>query len=177
MSKLRKWTSFVLCVLLVGALLVGCGDDTKQNDQPNKPGTTQGTEDPSGQQNTPADSAKKLELETPVGTLIFPEAWAGAVQMKDTSADGQYAVSFYGTVGGEDVLLFELSVGAKEGDYQLGSAPDADGNMQPVWLNIKEIEAEPEWSEADTTRISTLQECVNELIYQLQQVDGFQPAN
>ena len=46
MSKLRKWTSFVLCVLLVGALLVGCGDDTKQNDQPNKPGTTQGTEDP-----------------------------------------------------------------------------------------------------------------------------------
>ena len=24
MSKLRKWTSFVLCVLLVGALLVGC---------------------------------------------------------------------------------------------------------------------------------------------------------
>ena len=75
------------------------------------------------------------------------------------------------------MLLFEIAIGAAEGGYQLGSAPDADGNMQPVWLNIKEIEAEPEWSEADTTRISTLQECVNELIYQLQQVDGFQPAN
>lgn len=177
MSKLRKWTSFVLCVLLVGALLVGCGDDTKQNDQPNKPGTTQGTEDPSGQQNTPADPAKKLELETPVGTLTFPEEWAGDVQTKDTSADGAYAMSFYGTVNGADVLLFEIAIGAAEGGYQLGSAPDADGNMQSVWLNISEIKAEPEWSEADTARISTLQECVNELIYQLQQVDGFQPAN
>ncbi len=122
MSKLRKWTSFVLCVLLVGALLVGCGDDTKQNDQPNKPGTTQGTEDPSGQQNTPADSAKKLELETPVGTLTFPEEWAGDVQTKDTSADGTYAMSFYGTVNGADVLLFEIAIGAAEGGYQLGSA-------------------------------------------------------
>ena len=141
MSKLRKWTSFVLCVLLVGALLVGCGDDTKQNDQPNKPGTTQGTEDPSGQQNTPADPAKKLELETPVGTLTFPEEWAGDVQTKDTSTDGTYAMSFYGTVNGADVLLFEIAIGAAEGGYQLGSAPDADGNMQSVWLNISEIKA------------------------------------
>lgn len=177
MSKLRKWTSFVLCVLLVGALLVGCGDDTKQNDQPNKPGTTQGTEDPSGQQNTPADPAKKLELETPVGTLTFPEEWAGDVQTKDTSADGQYAVSFYGTVNGEDVLLFELSIGTKEGSYQLGSAPDVNGNMLPVWLNISEIEAKPEWSAEDTTRINTLQECVNDLIDQLNHMDGFQTAN
>ena len=32
----------------------------------------------------------------------------------------------------------------------------ADGKMQSVWLNISEIKAEPEWSEADTARISTL---------------------
>lgn len=177
MSKLRKWTSFVLCVLLVGALLVGCGDDTKQNDQPNKPGTTQGTEDPSGQQNTPADSAKKLELETPVGTLTFPEEWAGDVQAKDTSADGTYAMSFYGTVNGADVLLFEIAIGAAEGGYQLGSAPDADGNMQSVWLNIKEIEAKPEWSAEETTQINTMQECVNDLIDQLNQMDGFRAAS
>ena len=86
-------------------------------------------------------------------------------------------MSFYGTANGEDVLLFELSVGTKEGGYQLGSAPDADGNMQPVWLNIKEIEAKPEWSAEDTTRINTLQECVNDLIDQLNHMDGFQTAN
>ena len=105
------------------------------------------------------------------------EEWAGDVQTKDTSADGTYAMSFYGTVNGADVLLFEIAIGAAEGGYQLGSAPDADGNMQSVWLNISEIKAEPEWSEADTARINTLQECVNDLIYQLQQLDGFQPAN
>lgn len=99
------------------------------------------------------------------------------MQTKDTSTDGTYAMSFYGTVNGADVLLFEIAIGAAEGGYQLGSAPDADGNMQSIWLNISEIKAEPDWSEADTARINTLQECVNDLIYQLQQVDGFQPAN
>ena len=37
------------------------------------------------------------------------------------------------------MLLFEIAIGAAEGGYQLGSAPDADGNMQSVWLNISEI--------------------------------------
>lgn len=170
MNKIRKWTSCVLCVLLVCLLLAGCGSGAEPNGTQGEDGTTNGSD-------TQNETPKKLDIETPVGTLTFPEAWAGDVQTKDTSADGQYAVSFYGTVNGEDVLLFELSVGTKEGGYQLGSAPDADGNMQPVWLNIKEIETKPEWSAEDTTRINTLQECVNDLIDQLNHMDGFQTGN
>lgn len=170
MNKIRKWTSCVLCALLVCLLLAGCGNGAEPNGTQGEDGTPNGSDT---QNETPQD----LDIETPVGTLTFPEEWAGDVKTKDTSADGQYAVSFYGTANGEDVLLFELSVGAKEGGYQLGSAPDADGNMQPVWLNIKEIETKPEWSAEDTTRINTLQECVNDLIDQLNHMDGFQTAN
>lgn len=170
MNKIRKWTSCVLCVLLVCLLLAGCGNGAEPNGTQGEDGTTNGSD-------TQNETPKKLEIETPVGTLTFPEAWAGDVKTKDTSADGQYAVSFYGTVNGEDVLLFELSIGTKEGSYQLGSAPDVNGNMLPVWLNIKEIETKPDWSEEDTTRINTAQECVNELIDQLNQMDGFQTAN
>lgn len=170
MNKIRKWTSCVLCVLLVCLLLAGCGNGAEPNGTQGEDGTTNGSD-------TQNETPKKLEIETPVGTLTFPEEWAGDVQTKDTSTDGTYAMSFYGTVNGADVLLFEIAIGAAEGGYQLGSAPDADGNMQSVWLNISEIKAEPEWSEADTARINTLQECVNDLIDQLNHMDGFQPAN
>lgn len=170
MKKIKKWVSGMLSVLLICLLLAGCGNGTEPNG-------TQGEDSASNNSNVQDTAPKKLEIETPVGTLTFPEEWADEVQTKDTSPDGQYAVSFYGTVNGEDVLLFELSVGTKEGSYQLGSAPDANGNMLPVWLNISEIEAKPDWSEEDTTRINTAQECVNELIDQLNQMDGFQTAN
>lgn len=177
MSKIRKWLRLVPCILLACLLLVGCGNGTEPDSQAQEPNSTQSGEGAHSGSDVQNETPKELEIETPVGTLIFPEAWAGAAQMKDTSADGQYAVSFYGTVGGEDVLLFEVSVGAKEGDYQLGSAPDADGNMQSVWLNIKEIEAKPEWSAEETTQINTMQECVNDLIDQLNQMDGFRAAS
>lgn len=177
MSKIRKWLRLVPCILLACLLLVGCGNGTEPDSQAQEPNSTRSEEGEHSGSDVQNETPKELEIETPVGTLIFPEAWAGAVQMKDTSADGQYAVSFYGTVGGEDVLLFELSVGAKEGDYQLGSAPDAAGNMQSVWLNIKEIEAKPEWSAEETTQINTMQECVNDLIDQLNQMDGFRAAS
>lgn len=174
MNKIKKWVSCTLSVLLVCLLLAGCGNGTEPDSQPNG---TQGEDGVSNSSDVQDTAPKELEIETPVGTLTFPEEWAGEVQTKDTSTDGQYAVSFYGTVNGEEVLLFELSVGAKEGSYQLGSAPDANGNMLPVWLNISEIEAKPDWSEEDTTRINTAQECVNELIDQLNQMDGFQTAS
>lgn len=174
MNKIKKWVSVMLSVLLVCLLLAGCGNGAEPDSQPSG---TQGEDGASNSSDVQDTTPKKLEIETPVGTLLFPEEWAGEVQMKDTSADGQYAVSFYGTVNGEDVLLFELSIGTKEGSYQLGSAPDVNGNMLPVWLNISEIEAKPEWSAEDTTRINTLQECVNDLIDQLNHMDGFQPAN
>lgn len=174
MNKIKKWVSVMLSVLLVCLLLAGCGNGTAPDSQPNG---TQGEDGAPNSSDVQDTTPKKLDIETPVGTLTFPEEWAGDVQTKDTSADGTYAMSFYGTVNGADVLLFEIAIGAAEGGYQLGSAPDADGNMQSVWLNISEIETKPEWSAEDTTRINTLQECVNDLIDQLNHMDGFQTGN
>ena len=122
-------------------------------------------------------SENKGEINTPVGKLVFPSEWADSVEIKDTSSGKQFRNSFYGTVNGEKVLLFELSVGADGSGYQLGSAPDSAGNTQFIWLNIKEISSEPTWSGEDISRINTMQSCVNDLIEQLHEIDGFRESN
>lgn len=116
-------------------------------------------------------------VSTPVGKLTFPEEWADAVQMEDTSTGDQYAVSFYGMIGADRIFLFEFSIGANGSGYQLGSVPDADGNAQMIWLNISAIQSDPSWSEEDITRINTMQGCVNDLMEQLRAMDGFQESN
>lgn len=114
------------------------------------------------------------KIETPVGTLLFPEERAKDVFVKDVSKGGKYAVSLYGTVETEDVLLFTLSVGEGGESYELGSAPGTDGTQQAVFLDISPIAAKSDWSQEDADRITLLQSCVNDLIEQINQMDGFQ---
>ncbi len=129
----------------------------------------------SGQKGNSVSSADttNCEVETPVGKLVFPEDWAEFVQVEDTSSAEQFSASFYGTAGDDKVLLFEISVGPNGSGYQLGSAPDTEGKRQHIWLNIREIESKSSWSNEEVTRINTMQECVNDLIEQLHEIDGF----
>lgn len=125
--------------------------------------------------NSPITSSEigGYQLSTPVGSLTIPQELADSAEVRNTSENGQYAVSFYGKIGGGDVLLFELSIGDKETGYLLGSAPDADGNMCSVWLDINEIKRESDWSVDDYLNINELQSYVNDLIFQINQLDGF----
>ena len=113
------------------------------------------------------------EIVTPVGTLTFPTEWAGRVWTEDASSRGLYSEKFYGSVGKDEVLLFELSVGTGGVGYRLGSAPDENGTMQELWLNIGVIEPENSWTEDQVSQINSKQGCVNDLIEQLRALDGF----
>ena len=84
-----------------------------------------------------------------------------------------YSEKFYGSVGKDEVLLFELSVGTGGVGYRLGSAPDENGTMQELWLNIGVIEPESSWTEDQVSQINSMQGCVNDLIEQLRALDGF----
>lgn len=113
------------------------------------------------------------EIVTPVGTLTFPTEWAGRVWTEDASSGDLYSEKFYGSVGKDEVLLFELSVGTGGVGYRLGSAPDENGAMQELWLNIGVIEPESSWTEDQVSQINIMQGCVNDLIEQLRALDGF----
>ena len=114
------------------------------------------------------------ELKTPVGTLVFPEAWADRIWTEDTSSGSQYSEQFYGNVGKDKVVLFELSIGPDGTGYQLGYAPDENGTLQEIWLNIHEIESKNSWTEKQISQINVMQGCVNDLIEQIRTLDGFQ---
>lgn len=113
------------------------------------------------------------EIKTPVGTLTFPTEWADRVWTEDASSEDRYAEKFYGSAGKDEVLLFELSVGVDGVGYRLGSAPDENGAMQEVWLNISGIEPKSSWTEQQVSQINIMQGCVNDLIEQIRALDGF----
>ena len=119
-----------------------------------------------------SDNSEK-QISTPLGELKLSGEWAETVETKDTSSGGEFALSFYGKVKNKDVFLFELSIGSQSNGYQLGTYTDAKGKEQSVWLNINEITPDSSWSQDEIDEINKTQSCVNDLIDQLNQIDGF----
>ncbi len=111
-------------------------------------------------------------VNTPVGELTFPERYAGEVRAAETSAD-PYTAAFYASVGKSEVLLFSVSVGGGSG-YLLGSVPDTSGTPREIRIDIDPIEPDASWAEEDVNRINGMQECVNDLMDEFRQMDGFQ---
>lgn len=94
----------------------------------------------------------------------------------NTSTDGEFSLSFYSKIKSKEVFLFELSVGSQSNGYRLGTYTDEKGKEQSVWLNINEITPDSSWSQDEIDEINKTQSCVNELIDQLNQIDGFKAA-
>ena len=122
------------------------------------------------------ETRQAITLDTPVGTLVYPEEWGALVTATDVSANGTYAVQLSGEANGEPVPLFTLYVGADGQGYLLGTAPDENGGLQELRLDIRALEQEPGWDEETFLRLNTEQACVNDLIEQIHELDGFLPA-
>lgn len=116
------------------------------------------------------------EIVTPVGKLTYPEEWAESVKVEEKTSGGTYSAKFVGSVGKDKVVLFEVVVGENGSGYQIGTLPDDEGNAQRVWINISTIEAKSSWSEEDISNINLMQSCVNDIIEQINSIDGFKAA-
>lgn len=126
--------------------------------------------------NTSVSDTAQKQISTPLGNLTLSDEWAESVETKDTSSADRDAVSFYGKVKSKDVFLFELSFGSQGDGYKLGTYTDKKGNEQSVWLKINEITPDSSWSQDEIDEINKTQSCVNELIDQLNRIDGFKAS-
>lgn len=113
-------------------------------------------------------------ISTPVGNFTLPAEVLQQIDIEEKTDYDCYHAGFYGSVGDKRVLLFELTVGNSEGDYLLGSAPDKHGKMCVIRLNISEIDADPSWSDGDIEQLNLMQSCVNDIIDQLNNLEGFE---
>lgn len=114
-------------------------------------------------------------FETPVGTLHFSAELAPDVELEDISAGGQFALAFSVQVAEEKVELFKLLIGGAADAYCLGSAPNADNTMLPVFVDIRQIQPGENWTEEEIERVNLLQSSVNEIIDQIYDLPGFDP--
>lgn len=114
------------------------------------------------------------EITTPIGKFSFPAEWAESVTAEENTSNSRYSAKFYGTVGKDKVLLFELIIGTDGNGYQLGTAPDASGSRQSVWIDISTIEPKSSWTKEETENANLMQSCVNDIIDQLNQLKGFE---
>ena len=69
-----------------------------------------------------------------------------------------------------------MSFGDKKGNYLIGSVPDSDGKKMKIWLNVQELDPGENWTEDETEQMNLLQSCVNDLLEQIYDLDGFVPA-
>ena len=131
--------------------------------------------DPAPQADLP-DERQAVAVDTPVGSFVYPGEWGALITVEDVSANGTFANCFYGEAGGEPVQLFTLSVGSDGQGYLLGTAPDANGAQQEIRLDITALEQDPGWTDEEFLTLNTEQACVNDLIEQINALDGFVPA-
>lgn len=162
MYKKSRLAAALLALLLIA--LAGCG-------------STNTAPDAQGSADAPAvETPEPLLVKTPVGELAFPGEFSDQVRMEEASSDAYHLVRFYGEAAGNPVILFELAFGGDEGVYAVGTAPDASGNQMPIWLNVQALERGDDWTDEETEQMNLLQSCVNDLLEQINALDGFVPA-
>ena len=158
MHRKRCLLAALLALLLLS--LVGCG--------------SRAVPDAEGSAAAPAaETPAPLAVKTPVGELAFPGELSDQVRMEEASSEAYHLVRFYGEAAGTPVILFELAFGGDQGDYAVGTAPDASGNPVPIWLNVQALERGADWTDEEAEQMNLLQSCVNDLLEQIYALPGF----
>lgn len=113
-----------------------------------------------------------VRIETPYCPLYFPGQWSEGLKTEIKEEDWVASVTFYGNVGGEDVLLFTLYFGGASG-YPVGIFQTEDGMMLDVTMENNDFELKDSWSAGEADRICAMQEALNYVLEKLSEEDGF----
>ena len=113
-------------------------------------------------------------LQTPVGTLEYPSQFAANTRLESKEEDGLYSYTLYGATGAHEALLFTLYVGERGEGRLFGFAPDGQGAMQAIYVQIQEFQGDDTWTQPELELIWQMQQHVNDLIDQIYELPGFQ---
>lgn len=112
-----------------------------------------------------------FEVETPCGTVYYPEEWAEILKVENVEENGGESIKFYAAVEGkEKVHLFDFNFGIPKGE-KLGTA-EAGGKIFEVYLEVFEPEFSGDWSDDEKNSVYSMQEALNNISAQLPLSDG-----
>lgn len=168
----KKITMIAGCVLLLLAILSGCG---KKNAAPSandvSPPMSESTAaeserpEPTGPGDfsmTAADGV--IAIETGYGRLFFPEQWAELLKTDRETGEGYVKITFSAEIAGTVYPLFEIAVGDQDGGSQIGSLTDGNGVVRDVRMELFPLRNVTDLSEGELDRLYAMQEDVNYLI-------------
>lgn len=120
-----------------------------------------------------SNTEEVIKIESPVGELKVPSEPLKDAEIKDTSSSDSYSKSFYTTVQGKQVLLYELVIGNDEEGYFLGTLPDENGDRKNVCVKISPIDKDPSWTDEEYQKVNEMQSTVNDLMSEIYDSEGF----
>ncbi|MBQ3069418.1 MAG: hypothetical protein IJD01_05695 [Clostridia bacterium] len=121
----------------------------------------------------PPVSETAVLCETPYLTVVHPDYWDDRIEVKTTDGVGAYTLRFSVTLNGKEAELFSFTFGGSGGGYRLGRMTDADGKAADVYSELATFEAGNEWTPDEVQTLTSLQDCVNEILHQIQTAENF----
>ena len=116
----------------------------------------------------PEETLTGFVLNTPIGTLIYPEEWEQYLDVEERVDGDNYRADFACRLSDGTAHLFTLSVGPEGLGFRMG-----DLNGQEVWIDVSPAEEQEQWTEEESVRVVAMQERVNDLINQIYEMEGF----
>lgn len=141
---MKKWISLLLCLTLAAALLTACGGHAEQQKTPD-PEIVPPVEEP----------VDVFSIETPYGTLAYPERWKDTVTIE--TGEEPYTLRF----SAGEIPLFDLIFDGEEG-YYLGTLQGQDGEA-----TLRIISYDLDDQREDYADCRAMQEDVNVLLQHL----------
>ena len=169
------WTSSKrILALLMAAIMVcsmaACGNKAQET----TPASTENTEMLYLEEPTPVPEGDKLI--TPLGELEFPGELAGRIRVEYPDEGELFVAHVFGSVGQQEAYLFTVFMGQTDIGYYFGKAPNAEGQMLDIRIEIEDFESDGTWSENGVEEVRGMQSRVNDLIAQIYELPGFEPA-
>lgn len=115
----------------------------------------------------------KFAIETQIITLYLPQAVQDRITFNTVENEQGTNITFTGKEYAQELVLFSVALtkGEPEG-YLLGVLKDETKGEWKVAVNVTQINSQ-DWSEEQYSEISALQQCVNDIMIQIQEDPRF----
>lgn len=111
---------------------------------------------------------EKNDIKVSYWTFSLPEG----IDWEESRENGNYFISFYGTVNGEKVDLYAVAVSEDTLATVLGTYA-ADGAAKPISIKSYDLPDTADWEEADAAQLYTWKDTINDVIQVITSSEGF----